>query len=63
MQIELDLRTYVELDYPMSETEWQEFILNWNHQVPHWDYLTNDGINFFKFTNGVIYKDERGYKE
>lgn len=26
----------------------EEFELNWTNQVPHWHYLTNEGISFFK---------------
>ena len=44
MKIILKLITYV-LD---SEISWEEFKLNWNSQVPHWNYLTDEGISFFK---------------
>lgn len=40
------------------EIYFEEFILNWTHQVPHWEYLTNEGINFFKGTKGKKYKDD-----
>ena len=34
----------------------EEFILNWNSQVPHWYYLTDAGINEIKGTRGLRYK-------
>ena len=36
----------------------EEFKLNWTHQVPHWHFYTNAGINWLKKTEGVRYKDE-----
>lgn len=42
MKIQLTLFVSVE---GISE---EEFILNWVHQVPHWHYLTDEGISFFK---------------
>jgi hypothetical protein len=33
----------------------EEFMLNWDNQVPHWHYLSNEGINFFKGTKGKKY--------
>ena len=31
-----------------EESAIKEFELNWAHQVPHWRYLTDEGISFFK---------------
>ena len=42
------LAFYIEVDVDCS---FNEFILNWCSQVPHWRYLTNEGISFFKGKN------------
>jgi len=34
----------------------EEFNLNWCCQCPHWQFLTEEGINFWKGTKGVKYK-------
>lgn len=35
----------------------EEFCLNWNNQVPHWDFLTNEGISFFKGEKFNLWKE------
>ena len=47
MKLELDLRLYLDLEDEISK---EEFALNWASQTPHWDYLTDEGISFFKGT-------------
>lgn len=36
---------FVEIDV---ECSFEEFLLNWGSQVPHWDLFTDEGISFFK---------------
>ena len=48
MKIILRLITNVVLDDEWDEIEFEEFKLNWSHQVPHWHYLNEAGIKFFK---------------
>jgi len=43
----------VDLEGEISE---EEFELNWNSQVPHWYFVTEEGINFMKGTKGKKYK-------
>jgi hypothetical protein len=38
------------------DCSFDEFLLNWCVQVPHWDLLTNEGVNWAKNTEGVKYK-------
>ena len=45
----------IEVDVDCS---FDEFILNWSCQCPHWYYFTNAGINWLKKTKGIKYKRE-----
>ena len=36
------------IEYEQAE---QEFLLNWGCQVPHWHYLSKEGIKFLKGKN------------
>ena len=50
--LDIDVRAFVSCD----DCSFEEFVLNWNHQVPHWDYLTDLGVNWIKGTYGKRYK-------
>ena len=55
MLIELSIKVGLDLEDDISM---EEFLLNWNSQVPHWNYLTDEGINLLKGTKGKKYKRE-----
>ncbi len=44
------------IDYISVEQAREEIWNNISSQTPHWEYLTNEGVNLIKGTEGVKYK-------
>ena len=50
MKINLYLRPLIEISE--MDISWEEFNLNWLHQVPHWYFVEYEDISFSKKING-----------